>query len=202
MDDHEMVRSGLEVMLEAFDDLELVGEANSGQKAIALCNTVNPDVILMDLVMPNIDGVEATRRILELDPAVKVIALTSFKDNDRVQAALEAGAISYLLKNVSIDELTDAIRLAHSGKSKLSPEAANALIKSAVQPPAPGHNLTDRERDVLPLITKGLSNREIAEQLIISRSTVKNHVSNILRKLGASSRAEAAGLAVEYKLVE
>jgi NarL family two-component system response regulator LiaR len=202
VDDHDMVRSGLEVMLETSDDLVLVGEANSGQKAIDIVGTILPDVILMDLVMPGVDGVEATRRILDKHPDVNVIALTSFKENDLVQAALEAGAISYLLKNVSINELTEAIRLAHVGKSRLAPEAASALIKAATRPPSLGHDLTDRERDVLPLVAKGLNNREIAEQLVISRSTVKNHVSSILRKLGASSRAEAASLAVEHNLVE
>jgi NarL family two-component system response regulator LiaR len=202
VDDHDMVRNGLEVMLETSDDLVMIGEANSGQKAIDICGTVQPDVILMDLVMPGVDGVEATRRILERHPDIKVIALTSFKENDLVQAALEAGAISYLLKNVSINELTEAIRLAHVGKSRLAPEAASVLIKAATQPPLLGHDLTARERDVLPLVTKGLNNREIAEQLVISRSTVKNHVSSILRKLGASSRVEAASLAVEHKLVE
>jgi NarL family two-component system response regulator LiaR len=189
-------------MLETSDDLVLVGEANSGQKAIDIVGTILPDVILMDLVMPGVDGVEATRRILDKHPDVNVIALTSFKENDLVQAALEAGAISYLLKNVSINELTEAIRLAHVGKSRLAPEAASALIKAATRPPSLGHDLTDRERDVLPLVAKGLNNREIAEQLVISRSTVKNHVSSILRKLGASSRAEAASLAVEHNLVE
>lgn len=201
VDDHDMVRSGLEVMLETSDDLILVGEANTGQKAIDICGTAQPDVILMDLVMPGVDGIEATRQILAAHPGVKVVALTSFKENELVQAALEAGAISYLLKNVSIQELVEAIRMAHAGKSRLAPEAASVLIKAATQPPALGHDLTDRERDVLPLVARGLNNREIAERLVISRSTVKNHVSSILRKLGASSRAEAASLAVEHKLV-
>jgi NarL family two-component system response regulator LiaR len=201
VDDHDMVRSGLEVMLETCDDLVLVGDTSSGEEAVQLCSQVRPDVVLMDLVMPGIGGVEATRRLRERCPDTQIIALTSFKERELVQQALRAGAIGYLLKNVSIDELADAIRAAHLGKSTLAPEATQALIEATTQPPPPGFDLTDREREVLGLMTEGLNNREIAERLTISRSTVKNHVSNILSKLGATSRTEAAILAVQHKLL-
>lgn len=201
VDDHEMVRSGLKVFLEVYDDLELVGEASDGEEAVLLCGEVRPDVVLMDLVMPRMDGVAATRAIRAAHPNIRIIALTSFTDRKLVQSALEAGAIGYLLKNASIDELARAIRDAHVGRSTLSPEATQALIEAATAPPPPGHDLTPREREVLALLVKGLSNREIAERLTISRSTVKNHVSNILSKLGAASRTEAVARAVEHDLV-
>jgi NarL family two-component system response regulator LiaR len=201
VDDHAVVRSGLAAFLLAFDDLELVGEAGGGEEAVQLCPQVQPDVVLMDLVMPKMDGATATRAIRERCPEVQVIALTSFKEEELVQGVLQAGAISYLLKNVSADELVSAIRAAHAGRPILAPEAAQALIHAATHPPAPGQDLTPREREVLALMVAGLNNPDIAQRLVVSQSTVKFHVSSILSKLGATSRTEAVALAVQHHLV-
>jgi len=201
VDDHAVVRSGLGAFLLAFDDLELVAEAGSGEEAVRLCEQFRPDVVLMDLVMPGMDGAAATRAIREQCPDIQVIALTSFKEKDLVEGALQAGAIGYLLKNVSADELADAIRAAHAGRSTLAPEAAQVLIQATREPPAPGYDLTEREREVLTLMVEGLSNPEIAERMVVSRSTVKFHVSNILSKLGVTGRTEAVALAVQHHLV-
>ena len=200
VDDHAVVRSGLGAFLLAFDDLELAGEAGSGEEAVRLCRQLQPDVVLMDLMMPSMDGAEATRIIKEQHPQIQIIALTSFKEKDLVQRALTAGAIGYLLKNVTADELAQAIRAARAGQSTLAPEAAQALVQTIGQTPKPGGNLTPREREVLALMVEGLHNPEIAKRLVVSRSTVKFHVSNILSKLRASSRAEAVALAVQHNL--
>jgi NarL family two-component system response regulator LiaR len=201
VDDHTVVRSGLSAFLLAFDDLELVGEANSGEEAIRLCPQVKPDVVLMDLVMPGMDGAQATRAIRAKCPDIQVIALTSFKETELVEGVMEAGAIGYLLKNLSADELATAIRNAHAGRPTLAPEAAQALIQSMRQPPKPGLDLTERELEVLSLLVEGLTNPEIADRLVVSRSTAKFHVSSILSKLGVSNRTEAVSLAVQHKLV-
>jgi NarL family two-component system response regulator LiaR len=203
VDDHAVVRSGLAAFLMAFDDLELVGEAADGSEAVRVCERVRPDVVLMDLVMPEMDGATATRTIRERFSNIQVIALTSFKEDDLVQGALEAGAIGYLLKNVSTYELAGAIRSAHAGRPTLAPEAAQALIHSATRKNnrEPGYDLTEREREVLRLMARGLNNTLIAEELVVSRSTVKFHVSNILSKLHATSRTEAVAYALQKNLI-
>jgi NarL family two-component system response regulator LiaR len=201
VDDHAVVRSGLSAFLLAYDDLEHVGDATGGADAVSKCIAVKPDVVLMDLVMPDVDGAEATRRIKESCPEVQVIALTSYKEDDLVQGALKAGALSYLMKNVSADELADAIRKAHAGRSTLAPEAAQVLIKAATEP-AQEEGLTSRELEILKLMVHGDSNPDIAEKLFVSRSTVKFHVSNILMKLGTATRTEAVAVALQRKLVE
>jgi NarL family two-component system response regulator LiaR len=201
VDDHNVVRSGLATFLRAYDDLELVGEAKNGLEALNLCRKKKPDVILMDLMMPEMDGIEATRAILVDYPDINIIAMTSFEDEQLVHGVLAAGAISYLLKNVTSDELAKAIRDAASGRSTLSPEAARALIRTTRPTKGPSFDLTEREMEVLKLVVQGQSNQQIAEALVITIATVKAHVSNILSKLQVSSRAEAIAYAIKHKLV-
>jgi NarL family two-component system response regulator LiaR len=201
VDDHPVVRDGLKSMLLAFDDLELVGEAGDGNQAVACCRQNQPDVILMDMVMPGMDGVAATRAILKDRPRMKIIMLTSFVEDSVVQNALEAGAIGYQLKNASINALAEAIRSAHAGQPTLSPEATSALIRTKTDPHQPGKRLSAREREILALIVEGLSNEEIAERLVISHATARHHVSACLQKLGAANRAQAAALATKHHLV-
>jgi len=201
VDDHTMVRRGLATFLKVFDDLQLVGEAESGEAAIKLCAEILPDVILMDMVLPLMDGATATRIIRQQFPQVQVIVLTSFKEGELIKNALEAGAIGYLLKDVSADELARAIRAAYSGRATLSPEAAQSLVETANLPPPPGLDLTEREREVLALMIEGLNNTQIAGRLTVSPSTIKSHVSNILSKLGVASRTEAVTLALRNRIV-
>jgi NarL family two-component system response regulator LiaR len=201
VDDHAVVRSGLTKFLMVNPDLELVGEASDGAEAVALVSSRQPDVVLMDLMMPGMDGISATREIHDKYPRVRVIALTSFSEQNLVQGALQAGAVGYLQKNVTAAELGNALRSACVGRMTLSPEAAQALADSISQPQIPGNALTERERQVLCCMVNGLNNAEIAAQLYISLGTVKFHVSNIFKKLGVDSRVEAVRAAIEQKLV-
>ena len=201
VDDHNVVRSGLATFLRAYDELELVGEAKNGLEALELCHKTKPDVILMDLMMPEMDGIAATRSILADYPDIKIIAMTSFEEEELVQGVLAAGAISYLLKNISSDELAKAIRDAASGKSTLSPEAARVLVQATRPTKQPLFDLTEREMEVLKLVVQGKNNQQIADELVISLATVKAHISSILSKLQVSSRAEATAYAIKHKIV-
>lgn len=199
VDDHDMLRKGISAFLDTNDDFELVGEASTGAEAIAMCQQVLPDIILMDLFMPEMDGVAAIRQIKTGFPKVQVIALSSFSEKELIESALEAGANSYLLKNVSADELAEAIRFAHRGMSTMSPEITPILFQKGDI--VEEFNLTSRELEVLALLVEGYTNIEIANQLTISKFTVKNHVSNILTRLGVSSRTKAVQVALQNRLV-
>lgn len=202
VDDHQILRGGLRFLLLAFEDIELVGEARSGPEAVRLCDEVQPNVVLMDMMMPDMDGAATTRAIKEQHPHIQILVLSSFSDPDTVREAMQAGAVGYLLKDVSMDELAEGIRAAHSGKPALAPEAARALVEAGSRPPLePGMDLTVRQLEILSLLVEGLTNNEIADRLILSPYTVRNHVSEILSKLGATTRTEAAALAVRLGLV-
>lgn len=202
VDDHALVRSGLEAFLLVQKDLKLVAQAKSGQQAISLCAEAKPDVILMDLLMPGMSGIETICQVKQQFPQIQCIALTSYKDEELVQGALKAGAIGYLLKDVSSEDLGNAIRSAYAGRPALAPEAAQVLIQMSRNGPAVGADLTERERDVLALMVDGLNNHDIADRLVISSGTVKFHVSNILSKLSVATRTEAVSLALQNRLVK
>ncbi len=201
VDDHNVVRSGLATFLYAYDDLELAAEARNGLEALNLCRNKKPEVILMDLMMPVMDGIAATKAILAEYPEIKIIAMTSFEEEELVQGVLAAGAISYLLKNVTSDELAQAIRNAVVGQSTLSPEAATALIHATRPTKQPICDLTEREMEVLHLVVQGQSNQQIADAMVVTVATVKAHISSILSKFQVSSRSEATAYALKHKII-
>lgn len=201
VDDHDVLRQGLRLLLESISGFEVVGEAADGQAGLDLCRCYQPDAALLDIQMPVMDGVTATGLIRRYCPNTQVIIFSSSAERDDVQAALSAGALSYLVKSVSLDELKLALLRAKAGQPTLASEAARVMIEAVTQTDDLGRDLSEREREVLGFIAKGLSNREIGASLYISASTVKNHVSSILAKLGTRSRAEAAALAVEHRLI-
>jgi NarL family two-component system response regulator LiaR len=201
VDDHEIMRGGIRFLLLAFDDLELIAEARSGEEAVRLCAETCPDVVLMDMKMPEMDGIAATKAIKEASPNTQVLFLTGFHERSLVRQAMRAGAIGYLLKDTSKEDLAAAIRAAAAGRGTMSPEAANALAQDDEPLTASGGELTEREREVLRLLTQGLSNKKIAARIEISEFTVRNHVSQIIAKLGVANRSEAAVLAVQRGLV-
>lgn len=200
-DDHSITRNGLKTILSLYDDMVLVGETSNGNDAIKICKKTNPDIILMDLDMPIMDGVSATGIIKKECPGVKVIALTSFTDKKLVRNAIKAGASSYIVKNISPDELINTVRSTFLGKIILSPEATEAIVEEVKNPSVKNFNLTTQELNVLESLVKGCSNKEIAQKLFISNHTVKFHVASILNKLGATTRTEAAYIATQQNLV-
>lgn len=201
VDDHLMVRDGLRVFLSVYEDIKVVAEADDGEQAVVLCRGERPDVVLMDLLMPNLDGIEATRRIRSEDDSIQVIALTSFAEKELVEKAFRAGAISYLLKDVHSDKLAETIREASRGRSTIDSAAAQALVESTGAGTPIGEDLTQREQEILVMLTEGKTNKEIAKQLSLSEGTVRFHVSNILSKLGVNNRTEAASMAIQQGLI-
>jgi NarL family two-component system response regulator LiaR len=207
VDDHQVVRQGLRTFLELHDDVTVIGEADDGIEAVEMVSQLQPDVVLMDLVMPNMDGITATQKIHALGLPTKIIALTSFSEDDKVFPAIQAGAASYLLKDVSPDDLVDAIRAVHHGEARLHPDIARKLMEQVSQmrnlpPETPVEELTEREREVIRLVAMGRNNREIAQELFISEKTVKTHISNILGKLNLDHRTQLAIYAIKNKLVD
>lgn len=201
VDDHPIVRDGLKALLIANKDMECVGEAGSGKEALTFCQVTVPDVILMDMAMPGMDGLETTREVLDQYPDVKILILTSFPDEDMVQRTISAGAKGYLLKNVSSNILVNAIRSAYEGQLSFSPEVTLALVEAESHSQRLGDDLSAREREILAMVVQGLSNDEIADRLVISPWTVKHHVSKCISKLGAANRTQAATIAVQYRLI-
>jgi two-component system, NarL family, response regulator LiaR len=208
VDDHELVRQGLRGFLELQDDFAIVGEGTTGLDAVEMAADLKPDIVLLDLIMPEMDGVEATRRILSADPDTRIVILSSFSDEDNVFPAIQAGAMGYMLKDISPDDLADTLRETHKGKTQIHPDIARKLMQKVQQPDppnggsSPADELTARETDVLKCIGRGLSNKEIADELSISHMTVKTHVSNLLGKLGLYDRTQAAIFAIKEGIVE
>jgi len=202
VDDHPLVRHGIKTLLDVYDDIEVIGEAENGQEALEMCKKNKPDVVIMDLIMPGVNGIEATKEIMKNWSYIKVVTLTSFVDKKLIEDSLKAGAIGYVLKNISGDKLVATIRDADKGKSTLSSEASDFLILNIKKPPVADYQLTGQEKNILACLVEGLSNKKIAQKLVLSLSTVKFHVSNILNKLGVSSRTEAVSLAIKNKLVQ
>ena len=204
VDDHAVVRRGLRGFLELLDDMEIVGEAEDGVQAVALAAQERPDVVLMDLLMPNMDGLQAIAAIKQAQPDTEIVAVTSFIEEEKVTSALEAGASGYLLKDAEAEEVAAAIRAAHAGEVHLDPAVARLLAQRmrARRDEEPVEPLTQREREVLAQLAKGASNKEIAHDLLITERTARTHVSNILGKLGLASRTQAALYAVEHKLTD
>lgn len=202
VDDHPMVRQGIKTLLDVYDDIEVIGEAENGREALEICEKYKPDIVLMDLIMPEVNGIEATKEIVKNWSYIKVVILTSFLDKKLIEDSLKAGAIGYVLKNISGDKLVATIRDADKGKSTLSSEASDFLISNIKKPPVADYQLTSQEKNILACLVDGLSNKKIAQKLVLSLSTVKFHVSNILNKLGVSSRTEAVSLAIKNKLVQ
>lgn len=211
VDDHAVVRQGLRMFIEMQNDMEVVGEGSDGLEAVELAAQLHPDVILLDLIMPRLDGVEAARKILQQDPHARVLILTSFGEDDKVFPAIRAGAQGYLLKDITPQALVQAVRETSQGKAQLHPEIARRLMAavSGETPPEPAGQaelpadlqlLTEREREVLSLIAQGLTNRQIAGKMVISEKTVKTHVSNLLDKLGLEDRTRAAIWALKHGL--
>jgi NarL family two-component system response regulator LiaR len=206
VDDHQVVRQGLRTFLELQEDVLVVGEAGDGQAAVEMVRQLNPNVVLMDLVMPHLDGITATRQVKSLGLDVKVIALTSFTEDDKVFPAIQAGASSYLLKDVSPDDLVEAIRAVYRGEARLHPDIARKLMEQVASQTTPSRGtqlveLTEREHEVIRLVAQGHRNHEIAQELVISEKTVKTHVSNILSKLQLEDRTQLAIYAIKKGLV-
>lgn len=202
VDDHALVRQGLMMFLGSCSDIEVVGQATNGQEAVEQCAALKPDVVLMDLMMPELDGIAATRAILHSNPKIRIIALTSFKEDERIYTAVKAGIVGYLLKDCTPDELAGAVRDVYAGKNTIPPEYMLAALRAAENLNSLPFQLSEREHDVLRLIVRGFSNRQIAQNLTLGESTIKFHVSNILSKLGVATRAEAVAMAIQHNLVE
>ncbi|WP_230135126.1 response regulator transcription factor [Peribacillus frigoritolerans] len=204
VDDHEMVRIGVSAYLSAQSDIEVIGEADNGLKAVELAMELRPDVILMDLVMPEMDGIEATKRIIEKWPEAKIIIVTSFLDDEKVYPALEAGATSYMLKTSKASEIARAVRSTFQGQSVLEPEVTGKMMEKLRRPKITQlhEQLTNREMEILLLMTQGKTNQEIADELYIALKTAKVHVSNILSKLAVQDRTQAVIYAFKHSLVQ